>query len=158
VIKFQVLYDRPWWRAAGLSGQVLSFDDPISTTFDNSPPDGSSGVLLAFAEGVHARRLGALDERERRRTVLDCLGRFFGPAAADPRDYAELDWMTEPFTRGCYGGRPGAGVLTSFGHALREPIGRLHWAGAEAASTSCGYMDGAVRSGIQAAKDVAVAL
>jgi monoamine oxidase len=158
VIKFQVLYDSPWWRAAGLSGQVLSFDDPISTTFDNSPSDGSSGVLLAFAEGVHARRLGALDERERRRTVLDCLGRFFGPAAADPSDYAELDWMTEPFTRGCYGGRPGAGILTSFGQALREPVGRLHWAGAEAASTSCGYMDGAVRSGAAAAAEVAASL
>ena len=158
VIKFQMLYDEPWWRGAGLSGQVVSFDDPISTTFDNSPPDGSCGVLLAFAEGAHARRLAALSERQRRRTVLACLGRFFGGAATDPRDYVELDWMTEPFTRGCYGGRPGAGVLTSFGHALREPVNRLRWAGAESSAISCGYMDGAVRSGIQAARDVAAAL
>ena len=158
VIKFQVLYDEPWWRAQGLSGQVLSFDDPISTTFDNSPPDGGSGVLLAFAEADHARRLGTLDERRRRETVMDCLHRFFGPPPTEALGFAELDWSSEEFTGGCYGGRPAAGVLSSFGHALRAPIGRIRWAGAETSPTSCGYMDGAVRSGLQAAAQVAAAL
>lgn len=158
VIKFQVLYDEPWWRAQGLSGQVLSFDDPISTTFDNSPPDRGSGVLLAFAEADHARRLAGLDARRRRETVMDCLDRFFGPPPTDPRGFAELDWSNEEFTRGCYGGRPAAGVLSSFGHALRAPVGRIRWAGAETSTTSCGYMDGAVRSGLRAAAEVAAAL
>ena len=158
VIKFQVLYDEPWWRVQGFSGQVLSFDDPISATFDNSPPDGGSGVLLAFAEADHARRIANLDERQRRESVMDCLLRFFGPPPADPLGFAELDWSTEEFTRGCYGGRPAAGVLSSFGHALREPVGRIRWAGAETSPTSCGYMDGAVRSGLQAAAEVAAAL
>jgi monoamine oxidase len=158
VIKFQVLYDAPWWRSQGLSGQLLSFDDPISTTFDNSPPDAGSGVLLAFAEGDHARRLANLDERRRRETLVNCLVRFFGAPAADARGYAELDWTTEQFTRGCYGGRPAAGVLSSFGHALRAPVNRIRWAGAETSPASCGYMDGAVRSGLQAAAEVAAAL
>jgi monoamine oxidase len=158
VIKFQVLYDEPWWRAQGFSGQALSFDDPISATFDNSPPDGGSGVLLAFAEADHARRLATLDERRRRETVVDCLHRFFGPPPTDPLGFAELDWSTEEFTRGCYGGHPAAGVLSSFGDALRAPIGRIRWAGAETSPTSCGYMDGAVRAGRQAAAEVAAVL
>ena len=158
VVKFQVLYDEPWWRARRLSGQVLSLDDPISATFDNSPPDGGSGVLLAFAEADHARRLSSLDAGRRRETVIDCLHRFFGPPPREPIGYAELDWSTEAFTRGCYGGRPAAGVLSSFGRALRAPVGRIRWAGAETSPTSCGYMDGAVRSGRQAAAEVAAAL
>jgi monoamine oxidase len=158
VIKFQVLYQEPWWRAQGLSGQVLSFDDPISATFDNSPPDGGSGVLLAFAEAGHARRLASLDARQRRETVMDCLHRFFGAPPREPLGFAELDWSTEEFTGGCYGGRPAAGVLSSFGHALRAPVGRIRWAGAETSPTSCGYMDGAVRAGRQAAAEVAATL
>ena len=89
VIKFQLQYDEPWWRADGLSGQVISFDDPIATTFDNSPADGDGGVLLAFAEGEHARRLGRLGLGERRETVTACLERYFPPRVPDFREYAE---------------------------------------------------------------------
>ena len=151
VIKIQVLYDQPWWRADGLSGQAVSFDDPIATTFDNSPADARCGVLLGFVEGDHARSLGRLEPAERRRIVLECFERFFGPRARDAIDYAELDWSAERYTSGCYGGRPGAGVWTSFGPSLREQAGRIHWAGAETSEIACGYMEGAVRSGHGAA-------
>jgi monoamine oxidase len=157
VIKFQVLYDEPWWRAEGLNGQVISFDDPIATTFDNSPPDARSGVILAFAEADHARRLSGLDPRERQQMVVACLERLFGPRAADIRGFAEMDWSAEEFSRGCYGGRPAAGVLTKFGYGLREAAGWIRWAGAETSPTSCGYMDGAIRSGLRAAAEVAAA-
>ncbi len=157
VIKVQVVYDEPWWRTDGLSGQVISFDDPVATTFDNSPADGGGGVLLAFVEGEHARRLGRLGLGERRDTVTGCLERFFGPRVRDSREYAELDWSTEEFTRGCYGGHPGIGVLTNFGSQLREPQGRIHWAGAETSDVSSGYMDGAIRSGLRAAAEVVAA-
>ena len=62
VIKCTAIYDRPFWRDAGLSGLSLSDRGPIHVAFDNSPPDGSCGVLMGFAEADAARRLGALDE------------------------------------------------------------------------------------------------
>jgi monoamine oxidase len=37
---------------------------------------------------------------------------------------------------------------------LTTPFRRIHWAGAETASYWRGYMDGAVRSGERAAKEV----
>ena len=46
------------------------------------------------------------------------------------------------------------GTWTGYGRALREPIGPLHWAGAETAKVWNGYMDGAVRSGEDAAREV----
>ena len=46
-------------------------------------------------------------------------------------------------------------MLTAFGQALREPVGRIHWAGAETAEAWAGYIDGAIRSGQRAAQDLA---
>ena len=46
------------------------------------------------------------------------------------------------------------GVLTSHGHLLREPWGRIHWAGTETATTSHGAIDGAIRSGGRAAREI----
>jgi monoamine oxidase len=46
------------------------------------------------------------------------------------------------------------GILTRYGHLLREPFGRVHWAGTETSTTSHGAMDGAVRSGERAAREI----
>lgn len=157
VIKVQAAYEQPFWRADGLSGQVVSFEDPLSVVFDNSPPDGSSGVLLGFFEASHAREAALMSEADRRTLALECLVKYFGPTAGQPREYVELDWSAEPYTRGCYGGHLGAGVWTQYGRALREPIGGIHWAGAETAEISNGYMDGALRAGQRAAAEVLAA-
>ncbi len=67
-------------------------------------------------------------------------------------------WAEEEFSRGCYGCHLPTGAWTSYGEALRAPIGPLHWAGAEVAEVWSGYMDGAVRSGETAAREVLSAL
>jgi monoamine oxidase len=66
--------------------------------------------------------------------------------------------MDEEYTRGCYGGVFGPGAWLAYGQSLRAPVGRIHWAGTETAQVWMGYMDGAVRSGEQAAQDVAALL
>ena len=119
----------------GLNGQAACDRGPVKVTFDVSPPDGEAGVLLGFVEGGEARRWQRLPDAERRRTVLDCFVRYFGPRAADPVDYLEKDWSAEEFTRGCYGAHFAPGVWTGYGDALRPPVGRIHWAGAEYATT-----------------------
>jgi monoamine oxidase len=154
VTKVQIAYSESFWRAEGLSGSVFSLDDEVSVIFDNSPQDLSCGVLLGFLEGKHARRAGKLPPEERKELVLSVLEKFFGPRAADPEEYVERDWAAEEWSRGCYGGRFGTGVWTGYGEALREPVGRVHWAGTETAEVWNGYMDGAVRSGERAAREV----
>ena len=154
VIKVQVGYETPFWRQRGLSGLVLSLDDALSVVIDNSPPDASCGVLVGFIEGAHARAASQTKPEERRELVVSSLVRFLGPEAAEPFDVLEQDWSAEEFTRGCYGGRLGAGGWTQYGRALAEPVGRIHWAGAETSDVWNGYMDGAVRSGHRAAAEV----
>ncbi len=158
VIKAQAVYDEPWWRAEGWSGFGISFDGPVSHVFDNSPPDARCGVLLAFVDGEEGRRVGQMPAPRRRETVLGRLQRFFGRRAALPREYVECDWAAEEWTRGCYGGRLGTGAWSALGHAMREPVGRIHWAGAEYAREWTGYMEGALRSGEHVADEVDAAL
>jgi monoamine oxidase len=154
VAKCMAIYDEPFWRAEGLSGQAASDVGPVRLTFDNSPPDGSPGVLLGFLEGRRARELGRIPEPERRAAVIDCFTRLFGPRAASPDAYVELLWAEEEWTRGCYGCHMPTGAWTNYGPALHPPIGPLHWAGAEYAHVWSGYMEGAVRSGEAAAAEV----
>jgi monoamine oxidase len=153
VIKCMAIYDEPFWRAEGLSGMATSDTGPAKIVFDNSPPDGSPGVLLGFLEGERARALGRLPAEERRRAVVEGLARVFGPRAARPERFIERSWAEEEWTRGCYGCYMTPGGWTSFGDALRAPIGPIHWAGAETATVWNGYMDGAVRSGERAARE-----
>ena len=154
VIKCQAIYDEPFWRAEGLSGQATGDGEGSRVVFDNSPPDGSPGILLAFVEGDEARRLGPASAEVRRRAVLDSLVRYFGPRAAAPAEYLELDWQRERWSGGCYGTLFGPNAWTRYGPALRQPVGPIHWAGTETATAWCGYMDGAVQSGERAAAEV----
>jgi len=154
VIKTNTVYERPFWRDRGLSGVSTILGSAVSLTFDNSPPGGSPGILLAFLEGRHARDAARLTESERRALVVGELVRLFGPEAAEPVRYIERVWADEEWTRGCYGAFFPPGGWTSFGPALREPIGPLHWAGTETATVWNGYIDGAIQSGARAAAEV----
>jgi monoamine oxidase len=154
VIKCHAVYDRPFWRDDGLSGQATTDVGPVKIVFDNSPPSGTPGVLLAFVEGAHARAMSGAEPAERRLAVLDGLATLFGPAAREPVEYVERDWSAEEWTRGCYAALFTPGAWTQHGPALREPVGRLHWAGTETATVWAGYMDGAIQSGERAAHEI----
>ncbi len=158
VVKCHAVYPTPFWRDDGLSGQVTADTGAVRVVHDNSPDDARLGVLLAFVEGDEGRRLAAAGSDALRAEVVACLVRFFGPAAAEPLVFTARSWADEEFSRGCYAGVFGPGTWTSFGVALREPVGPLHWAGTETATAWNGYIDGAIQSGERAAREVLAAL
>jgi len=159
VIKCMAVYDRPFWRDDGLSGMATSDTGPVKLTFDNSPPSGRPGVMLGFIEGQSARNLTRKTQGERRREVLACYERYYGPKArTQVTDYFDKSWAEDPWTRGCYVGYFPTGVLTGYRNAIRKPIGPIHWAGTETATEWSGYMDGAVQSGERAAAEVLAGL
>jgi monoamine oxidase len=153
--KMHCVYDRPFWRDAGLNGQVSSDNFITKVTFDNTPPEaGAPGVLMGFVDGQDAIDAVVMSPQERKRKVLEAMTAYFGPQAANPVAYTEFNWQAENFSGGGPTGYAPPGVLTSLGPALRRQVGLLHWAGTETASVWTGYMEGAVRSGERAAQEI----
>ena len=154
VIKVVVIYDRPFWREAGLTGEVLSDAGPCRGLFDDGSGDGTHHALVGFIMADEARHFGDVAESTRKAAVVAQLVRLFGPAAARPDDYVEHDWRADPWSAGCYTGLFPPGLMTRVGDALRTPVGRLHWAGTETAVRWAGYFDGAIEAGERAANEV----
>ena len=124
-------------------------------TLDASPASGRPGVIASFTFGPVAERLDALDPAERRRARARRARRpGSGRAPASPAEFIETAWWNEEWTRGCSMAHLPPGILTRYGPLLREPFGRVHWAGTETATTSHGAIDGAVRSGERAAAEI----
>ena len=157
-MKATAVYDKPFWREDGLNGTVVSNEGPLQVTYDASPPDGSPGIIFGFIGGDLARDFARQSPDARRAAVIANLTKYFGQAAGNPADYFETDWPGERWSRGGPVGFTSPGALHAYGRALREPVGRIHWAGTETSGFWVGYMDGAIRSGERVAAEVLAAL
>jgi monoamine oxidase len=111
-------------------------------------PDGSQ---LVFAFGPDAARVPPGDEQSVRAAMDEML-----PAGARIEEVAAHDWWTDEFSRGTWSAfRPGQ--LASL-PALQAPEGRVVLAGGDVATGWNGTMDGAIESGLVAARSVATML
>lgn len=155
LIKVEAFFERPWWRDNGLNGAAVSIAGPAKTTFDVSPPDGKVGGLLGFVGGDQARKYSA-NHAKLKHDVLHNFSVYFnkGKPVPKPTSVVVKDWTREEWTRGCPVAIAPPGVISEYGPHLAKPVGRIHWAGTETATFWHGYMDGAVRSGHRAAKEV----
>jgi monoamine oxidase len=158
IIRGITVYDEPFWRADGLSGMSAAPGSPISVSIDQSPRSGTPGILSSYAFGPQALAMATLMPAERRDIWLRALAERFGPKALSPAGYLETDWTAEPWSLGGMIGVFAPGVLTISGHTLRQPVGRISWAGTERATAMHGLIEGAVRSGEHAADAVLAAL
>jgi monoamine oxidase len=154
LMKCDAVYPTPFWRTAGLSGMGVTDVGPVRVSFDNSPPDASVGVLLAFVGGATWADWGNRSFTDRRDGVLGVFAQLFGPQALSPIDYVEHDWTHERWSLGGPIANLGTGTLGGYGSTIRQPFGLVHWAGTETSTYWSGYMDGAVRAGERAALEV----
>lgn len=154
LIKVEAVYDQPFWRAEGLSGQSVLAPGPVRSTFDNTPPTDKPGILIGFVGGSHARRWPFLTATERRSAVLANFAAAVGDEALNPTEYFEFNWPAEEWSRGGPVSYAAPGVLHDYDAALRAPVGPIHWAGTETATFWNGYMEGAVQAGERAASEV----
>jgi monoamine oxidase len=154
VMKVIAIYNKPFWRDKGFSGQVVSDTAPAQVTFDSTPPEGTPGALMAFVEASASRRLNGVSKATLKAQVIDNFAKYYGDEARHPIAFYEKRWDNDIWHRGCPVCFTAPGVLLDYGTAIRKPIGRIHWAGTETATYWNGYMDGAVRSGERAAAEV----
>lgn len=156
LIKVLVVYDTPWWREKGLSGHAIGKLDAVELVADStSPTPGSPGVLATFLTGGAATKFGALPLAERRDVVLQDLATLLGPEAREGvLEYHEGNWPENPWIGGAYSTFYTPGTWTQFGDSLRQPVGRIFWAGTEVSTAWPGYIHGALQAGEDAAKAV----
>lgn len=101
VVKISTVYDEPFWRSDGLSGQSAAPGSLATLTIDGCPDTGGPGVLVVVIEGPIARQYERLDEAGRRQAVLDA---WWTGSAPRP----EGRWTTWSRT-GAVSAIPGAG-------------------------------------------------
>lgn len=153
-IKVFVAYEKAFWREAGMSGEAVSDGGPLSFTVDNCEWTGGRPMILGFVVGSRAHRWVMTEPEERLESVKRQLVRWFGPRAREIVDIHVEDWGDDPWAGGCPVSNPIPGVLSEYGELLREPMGRVHWAGTETAIEWTGYMEGAIESGERVAREV----
>jgi monoamine oxidase len=154
VIKAVAIYDEPFWRADGLTGETNAPGTTFTLTLDSSPIEARPGILSAYCMSTTAVRLGRCTPEGQRAALLRDLTRRFGPRAANP-DFVHLqNWGEDAWQQGGMITHYAPTVLSHFGHLLREPEGRIHWAGSDTATHFTGAIEGAVRSGYRAADQI----
>ena len=123
--KVAAVYDKPFWRDKGLTGQAVSTDGLVSATFDDSPPGRVAGRHLRLRRRRHARAPTAhVAPDDARDSVLGEFAAFFGDEAQQPDGYFDTRWTNEQWTRGCPVGIAGPGTLLAYGDQLRQPVRR----------------------------------
>ena len=148
------IYDTPFWRNSNLTGQAISVSGTTRATYDISPPDGHYGALLGFLEADEVRMLDGRPESDIQTLVQQDFINYFGPEAANATQWVFQRWDNEVYSRGAPVALAGPGTLSKYGPALTEPFENIHFAGTESAPYWTGYMDGAIRSGERAAREI----
>ncbi|UYV64061.1 MAOB [Cordylochernes scorpioides] len=181
VMKCILYYERPFWRDlancgrvhAGFCGSTFIASDtehPCVATFDDTKPDGSYPAIIGFNVADTVRANHVLSMEDRKMLFARSMAKVFGSdEALKVVHYEEKNWMEEQYSGGCYVGTFPPGFLTRFGkfdgdfalhtitalcRVIREPVGRIHYAGTETATHWAGYMEGAVQAGERAAREV----
>jgi len=149
------VYDKPFWRDKGLTGQATSDTGPMKATFDLTPPSGSPGVMMGFIDARDAREYSTLSDDERRKRCIDQFALYFGEEARNPKEFLTELWDELPLHRGCPVCFTAPGVLTAYGEVLHARDGARFFASTETATVWAGYMDGAVQAGQNVAEAIA---
>lgn len=157
IAKVACLYDSPWWRTTDeeLSGEAFSQGSLVGVSTDSGlPGDEGPGILTSFIQGDLLFDWAELPPDKRREWVISDLVALFGDDAANCEDYVEALWPNDQLTGGAYNAYLPPRGWTSFGSAIREPVGRVSWAGTETAVEWYGYFEGAAAAGERAAAEV----
>lgn len=153
--KAVALYDKPFWREQGLSGDGISRLGPMVEIHDLSPAEGGPYALFGFV-GVpaHIREGREADLKEAVRRQLE---RMFGADAGAPREIALKDWAFDPFTATAADHLPPSHHPAYGMPAALDDLwaGRLVFAGSEVAATHGGYAEGALEAAEAAAARIA---
>ncbi|WP_018236279.1 FAD-dependent oxidoreductase [Ensifer sp. BR816] len=143
--KFFALYDRAFWRDAGLSGTAQSMVGPLVEIHDATTASGQA-ALFGFV-GVPAGERAAVGRDAIVAASVRQLAQLFGPQAASPRATLFKDWTDDPLTATAddsqSGGHPSPDRRPWVNGKWRDYISLV---GSETSLSEPGYLAGAVEA------------
>ncbi|MBA3698350.1 MAG: FAD-dependent oxidoreductase [Planctomycetes bacterium] len=151
-------HTRPVWREQGFIGNSYSDRFFQTTTETSRMQPGSTGILENYTAGSHALQMaqGSLDSKVS--LFHDQVETLFpGLKATYNGNKVRMAWNLYPFTRGAYSSYR-VGEYTRFAGAEPLRVGNLHFCGEHTTVEWQGWMEGAARSGKDAAKEIAADL
>uniref|UniRef100_A0A8C5NXN7 Amine oxidase n=1 Tax=Jaculus jaculus TaxID=51337 RepID=A0A8C5NXN7_JACJA len=146
VIKCMVYYKEPFWRKKDFCGTMVieGEEAPIAYTLDDTKPDGNYAAIMGKI----------LLKAPKTLLIFYLMILSTTPSNINPVHYEEKNWCEEQYSGGCYTTYFPPGIMTQYGRALRQPVGRIFFAGTETATHWSGYMEGAVEAGERAAREI----
>lgn len=151
--KFFALYDRPFWRQAGLSGTAQSAVGPLVEIHDATTASGKA-ALFGFV-GLPAWQRAKLGTDVITQAAIEQLAQLFGPEAGLPRATLFKDWAADPLTATDDDrqaeGHPVSGGLAPVPVEWQH---RLWLAGSEAGRRDAGYLAGAIEAAEYASMEI----
>ncbi|XP_066212219.1 amine oxidase [flavin-containing] A [Saccopteryx leptura] len=156
IIKCMMYYKEAFWKKKDYCGCMIIQDEeaPISITLDDTKPDGSLPAIMGFILARKAVQLAKLHKDERKRKICELYAKVLGSEALQPVHYEEKNWCEEQYSGGCYTAYFPPGIMTRYGRVIRQPVGRIYFAGTETATHWSGYMEGAVEAGEREARSI----
>lgn len=148
-MKIGLEFKKPFWREKKLSGTVIGQVGPVIELYDHCSNDNQTFSLMGFInEGL--RDVSAEQRKER---ILEYLEKYLGKEIRNYISYFEKDWSKDQFTssknlKSVY-------MSPQYGEPLLNENyfnDKLLFSGTETSPEYGGYLDGAVYSGINAAK------
>lgn len=150
-IKFIMNVRQNAWKPAT---PELSTDGPVDMTWkgtDGQP--GKRATLVAFSGGADADMCRGW--KNKTQEYLKLLRPVYPHLASGMRAPIFMDWPNKKWTRGSYS-FPAPNEVTQVGPLLHKPFHRrLHFAGEHTSYAFPGYMEGALRSGMRVAEQLA---
>jgi len=151
--KFFALYERPFWREAGLSGTARSMVGPLAEIHDATTVKGEAALFGFVGLDWHQRH--EIGETALMEACVEQLGRIFGPAALNPKATLFKDWADDLLTAT-------SDDRIANGHPVPYPGSwvtgiwedRLSLAGSETSTADPGYLAGAVNAARRAVSEV----
>lgn len=153
-VKYLAVVDGPFWRATGRTPDALT-DGPVSETWNatDGQEDGGGSCLAAFSGGPAAEQCRGFGKEGRVEKYGEELGTLWPDYSRHFRRSLFMEWPADAWTGMGYS-FPAPGELTALGARLREGFGRVQFAGEHMCPSFVGYMEGALRSGVDAARRV----
>ena len=143
--KVVAIYERPFWREGGFSGDAMSRRGPLMEIHDASPHESGPYGLFGFV-GVPAE--ARIDANKLKNACVQQLARLFGPQAGEPIDLVLKDWAQDGFTASGLDRTP---LMYHPAYGLPKALsslcdGRLILGSTETATQFGGYLEGALEA------------